>query len=91
MTGFESHRGCADLANAALLRHGDGHTFGRVRRLLGSFRHLVFVVVIAAAVMVAVLVVESLQREAPMSLLATAAAFRYVWVVLSHCLCFEYL
>ena len=86
MARFERNCRRPAFTNTALLRHGDGDALRTVRRLLGRLRELV-VEVAARFVVVLVLVVERLQREAPVSLFAAASPLRYVRIVLSHSLC----
>lgn len=96
VTRLEGHRrNVARAAAAAAFRfllnaglHRKGHGFGRVGRLLGCLAHLVLMLVF---VVVAVLVVERLQREPPVGLLPAAAPLGYVRVVLAHGLGFVYL
>ena len=69
------------------------YPLGGVRRLLRRARHFMFVVgagasagrAVAVAVVVPVLVVERLQREAPVCLLAPSAPLGNVRIVLAHC------
>jgi len=92
VTRFKSHcRRSAWLAapDTALL-HRDGDALGRVGRLLGRLGHLMIVLGVLGVV-VAMFVVKSLQREAPMCLLSSAAPLGYVRVVFTHCLSFIYL
>ena len=84
MAGSEGDGRRATLAGAALLGDRDGDALGTVRRLFGRLRQFVLEVAAARLVMVPVLVVERLQREAAVRLLAAAASLRYVRVVLPH-------
>ena len=83
MPGFERDGGGGvRLLPYATTLHPYGNTFGTVRRLLGCFRHFRLVVVI---MMMAMFVVECLQGEAAMCLLASSSALRDVGVVFAHC------
>lgn len=80
----------------ATLVHVDGDALGTVRGLLGGARDLrlpagdapsgAAVLAVLAALVVTMLVVEGLQREASMRLFASTATLRYMRVVLTHCL-----
>lgn len=61
--------------------HGEGHGLRGVGGLLGSLAHLGLVLVL---VVVAVLVMEGLQGETAVRLLASPAPLGYVRVVLAH-------